>query len=144
MSGNTKSPWHLWVVGTVATLFNGVGALDYVMTQTNNEEYLKGAGLNQEQIDFFANFPAWADALWAIGVWGGVLGGILLLLRKSRAVQVLLFSFIGGTASMSNMYIFSNGREVVGDHAAFAVVIVVLAYGFFHYARLMKKKGILD
>ena len=35
MTGMTvKTPWHLWVVGVVAVLFNGVGVFDYVMSKT--------------------------------------------------------------------------------------------------------------
>ena len=145
-SERTKASWHLWLVGAVAILFNGMGAFDYVMTQTQNEEYLKStAGFTQEQIDFFATLPAWSDAMWAIGVWGGILGGILLLLRKSLSVLVLLCSFIGATISLSYFYIFSNGEDVVGDpgNVAFALFIVILAYGFLHYARSMKQKGVL-
>lgn len=140
------TPWHLWLVGTLAILFNGMGAFDYVMTQNGNEEYLQNtAGFSLEQIEYFARFPSWADALWAIGVWGGVLGGILLLLKKSLAVPVLFCSFVGGAAGMSHIYIFSNGLEVVGTlgNITFAVIIVNFGYGFFHYARSMKQKGVL-
>ena len=36
------TPWHLWAVGVVALLWNAMGALDYVMTQTRNEDYMSG------------------------------------------------------------------------------------------------------
>ena len=40
METATKTPWHLWVIGIVATLWNAGGAYDYTMTQTRNMDYL--------------------------------------------------------------------------------------------------------
>jgi hypothetical protein len=34
------TPWHLWVIGIVALLWSGMGAMDYVMTQTRNAAYM--------------------------------------------------------------------------------------------------------
>jgi len=31
-----KTPIHLWVVGILAILWNSIGAVDYLMTQTQN------------------------------------------------------------------------------------------------------------
>ena len=57
-----RTPWHLWVIGVVALLWNAMGALDYVMTQTRNEEYM--SNFTPEQLSFFYGFPAWVDAAW--------------------------------------------------------------------------------
>ena len=83
-----KTPWHLWAVGAVALLWNGYGGYDYVMTQTNNAAYL--AQFTAEQRAYFDNFPMWMEAVWAIGVWGAVLGSVLLLLRSNWALQAFL------------------------------------------------------
>ena len=142
-SETNATPWHLWLVGVIATLFNILGAYDYVKTKTGDEQYLKEvAELTQEQIDFVANLPVWTTSLWAVGVWGGLLGGFFLLLKKSISVQAFLASFIASAAYMSYLYIFADGA-VLADQAVFAVIIIVLEYAFFRYARVMKQKGFL-
>ena len=88
----TKAPWHLWVVGIVGLLWSAMGAMDYVMTETKNVEYM--AAFTPEQLDFFYGLPIWIIASWAIAVWGGVVGAIFLLFRKSLAVTLFLVSFI--------------------------------------------------
>ena len=40
-----KAPWHLWVVGIIAVLFNSIGAFDYVMTMTQGASYLTSMGM---------------------------------------------------------------------------------------------------
>lgn len=87
------TPWHLWVIGVVATLWNSGGALDYTMTQTRNESYM--SSFTQEQLDYFYAFPAWADAAWALGVWGALLGSLLLLMRSRHAVIAFGLSLLG-------------------------------------------------
>ena len=87
------TPRHLWVVGIVATLWNSGGALDYTMTQTRNESYM--ASFTPEQLDYFYNFPAWADGVWALGVWGAFIGSLLLLFRSRFAVPAFWISLAG-------------------------------------------------
>ena len=87
-----STPWHLWVVGILGVLWDAVGAWDYLATETQNEAYM--SRFTPEQLEFFYGFPTWVVAFWALAVWGGVLGTILLLLRKRLAAPVLLVSFL--------------------------------------------------
>src|SRR3546814_16652880 len=80
MTEVVKTPWHLWAVGIVSLLWNAFGAFDYVMTKLRNPEYM--AAFTPEQQSFFYSFPLWANVGWALGVWGSVLGSVLLLGRS--------------------------------------------------------------
>jgi len=138
-----RTPWHLWVVGVLAVLWNSMGAFDYVMTETRNEAYM--SKFTPEQLEFFYGFPAWVVALWAIAVWGGVLGAILLLLRKRFAAGVFLVSFLAMVGTTFHNFVLSNGLEAIGDPFAlvFSAVIFVVALLLFIYARAMRNKGVL-
>lgn len=142
-TAGTKTPWHIWVVGIVALLWNSVGAMDYFMTQTRNEGYL--SQFTPEQLEYFYAFPTWLVALWAIAVWGGVLGALLLLARKRLAVSVFLVSLISMATTAVYNYGISNGMEVVGDtfSLVFTAVIFIIALALYRYARTMHAKGFL-
>lgn len=45
----TKTPWHLWLVGVIAVLFNGIGAFDYVMSMAQGASYMASAGMTPAQ-----------------------------------------------------------------------------------------------
>jgi uncharacterized membrane protein len=138
----TKAPWHFWAVGILGTLWNSIGAFSYYMTQTRNETYLKS--VPPEQLEFYFSAPSWVVAAWAIGVWGGLLGCLLLLLRKGVAVPILLASMVGAALLLIRNYVLAEGLEVVGaGGAAFAGFIVVVAFGLWWYARRMKALGLL-
>ncbi len=138
-----ETPWHLWVVGVVGLLWNAMGALDYVMTQTRNEDYM--ANFTPEQLEFFYGLPAWVDAFWAIAVWGGVVGAILLLIRRSQAVWVFLASLIALIITAFQNYVLSNGLEVMGDPfvLAFTALIFLGAVALYLYARAMRRRRVL-
>lgn len=134
-------PWHLWLVGVLALLWNGYGGYDYVMTQTNNAAYL--ANYTEAQRAYFDSFPMWMEAVWAIGVWGGVLGSILLLLRSKWAFHALLASLIA--FAMSVVYgQTTGGNAVMGSMGLiFSGVIFLIGLALVMYARAMTKRGVL-
>jgi hypothetical protein len=137
----TKTPLHLWIVGIVALLWNLFGAMDYVMTETKNEAYM--SKFTPEQLEFFYGFPAWLVAFWAIAVWGGVLGAVLLLMRKKLAVPVLLASFVCMVVVAIHNYGFAGGVDILGGFGLFfSAVIFVISLVLVIYARTMAKKGV--
>ncbi len=131
-AGDAQTPKHLWVVGIVTVLWNAGGAYDYVMSQTQNESYM--SAFTPEQLEFFLGFPAWVVAAWAIAVWGGVLGSILLLMRKSLALPVFIASLVAMVLTTFQNYVLSNGLEVSGTGGlAFSAVIFMVAVALvFH------------
>ena len=142
-TGIQPTPWHLWVVGVFALLWSAMGAMDYVMTQTRNAAYL--SAFTAEQLAFFNGIPTWAVATWAIAVWGGVLGAIMLLIRRSHAVWLFLASLIAMVITAFQNYALSNGMEVMGDafSLGFNAAIFVCALLFFIYARAMRERAVL-
>ena len=138
-----KTPLHLWVIGVIGLLWSAVGAMDYVMTQTQNEGYM--SNFTPEQLAFFYGLPSWTIATWAIGVWGGVLGSIFLLMRKGVAVWIFLASLVGMLITTFQNYVLSNGLEIMGDAFSllFTTVIFLIALGLYLYSRAMRRSGVI-
>ncbi len=143
------APWHVWVVGVLALLFSLFGALDYVMSQSANRAWMEAMvepmGMDADvALEYFSSFPLWADMVWAIGVWSGVGGAVLLLLRRAAAYPVLIVSLAG--LVLSNAYSLANPLPGVTDSTAtFATVAVIfsLMLAITLYARAMRNNGVL-
>ena len=138
-----RAPWHLWLVGVLSLLWNGVGAVDYFMTQTRNEAYL--GSFTPEQLAYFQSFPAWAVACWAMSVWGGVLGAALLLARRRLAAPVFLVSLVTMLPMWLYNYVLTDGLRLMGGAGAlaFSAAIFVVALGLWLYARRLADTGVL-
>jgi hypothetical protein len=117
--------------------------MDFVMTETKNKAYM--SGFTPAQLDFFYGFPIWVVATWGIAVWGGVLGSLLLLLRKRLAVHLLFASLTCIVLTDIHNFALSNGLEIMGGVGtlAFSAAIFVIGVLLLGYARSMRKRGVL-
>lgn len=138
-----KTPFHVWIVGIIALIWNAGGAYDYVMTQTENEAYL--AMLSDAQKAFLDNGPIWFEAAWAVGVWFSMLGALLLLLRSRLAGPAFGLSLVG--LIVSSVYSFGiadrTGMDMTPTQLGFTVAIYVVLVLLWIYARAMTRRGVL-
>jgi hypothetical protein len=137
------TPWHVWLVGILALLWNCVGAFAYVMTETRNVSYM--SKFTPEQIAYYNGFPMWVVATWALSVWGGVLGAVLLLLRKRLAVPVFGVSLATLVLTFIYNFALTNGFAIMGGVGGliFSAVIFVIAVALLLYARRLARVGVL-
>lgn len=140
----SRTPWHIWVVGVLGVLWNAFGCWDYTMTQLKGEEHLRAFGMTEAQIAAFEAMPAWSHAVWAIGVWGGLLGAILILLRRKLALPVFGVSFLGFLAGLAYQYGLSDTAKLLPEGSWMMSVVIGAACVFFiWYSWTMTKRGVL-
>ena len=83
--------WSFWAIGAVALIWNGMGVMNFFMQM--NADTL--ALFPESQRAIIEGRPTWATAGFAIAVFGGALGCLLLLLRKSAAFYLFVASLLG-------------------------------------------------
>jgi hypothetical protein len=128
----------------ISLLWNGYGCFDYLMTNTKGDPYLRQAGMTDAQIAYYHSMPAWMTGVWAIGVWGGALGAILLLARLRWALPVFVISLAAYVASLIYYYLLSSGVGVMGAQMVVMNVVILAACLFFvWYAWRVTKAGLL-
>ncbi len=136
-------PWHLWLIGIVGGLWSAMGVLSFVLTQMNVEAVM--SRFPPQQREYFESFPWWAVAFWAINVFGGVIGCLLLLLKNRLAVPVLLASVIGAVVFNLGGLFLLGGMEVMRETGGlgFTLVPIFFAAALAYYARALRTKGVL-
>lgn len=138
-----RTPWHLWVAGIVGLVWNSYGGYDYFMSKTRGDEYFVAAGMTAEQIAYFHSMPAWMTAVWAIGVWGALLGTALLLARSRFALPVFVASLVAYVLSVIYQYVISPAPGGSGGSVMVIVQIAIFAgcVFFVWYSNLAIKRG---
>jgi len=107
--------WSFWIIIVVTLIFNVMGVINYFV-QMNADSL---ASFPESYRPIIEGRPAWATGAFAIAVFGGSLGCILLLLKKSAAFYVLIASLFGVIVTM--MHIFG-----VAGFSSFEIWIGVL------------------
>jgi len=139
-SSAARVPVHLWIVGVLSLLWNAYGCFDYLMTQTRNASYL--AGFTAEQMAVFDRMPAWVNAAWAVGVWGALLGSVLLLLRRRWSVHAFRLSLLG--AAVGTAYQIRVAPQPLSNADwALTIAILVVGLALVLYARWQIMRGVL-
>ena len=137
-------PWHLWSIGIIGGLWSSIGVVSFMLTQMNVEAVM--SRFPPQQREYFESFPLWAVAFWAIGVFGGVIGCLLLLLKNRLAFHALLASVIGAIVSSLGGLFLLGGMEVMGGTSELGLTVfpIIVAALLAYYARAMNKKGVLS
>jgi hypothetical protein len=140
---NATTPWHLWLVGIAGGLWSLMGVISFTLARMNVEAVM--SRYPPQQRDYFDSFPPWAVAFWAIGVFGGVIGCLLLLLKKRVAFHVLLISLIGAIVSNLGGLFLLGGIDVMRETGGlgFTAVPIIIGALLAYYAGAMRKKGVL-
>ena len=90
-------------------------------------------------------FPIWAQFGWGLGVWGGLVGSILLLMRSRWAVLAFGLSLIGALLGLGYQIVAASPLAGMDDMMSktMPLVIILVAAALFLYARAMEKKRVL-
>ena len=137
-----KIPKGFWIVGIVALLWNLMGVASYLQQAYMTDETL--AALPAEQQALYENIPAWVTGAFALAVFGGLLGSILLLMKKKLATVVFIISLISVLAQMSYNFFMTNAIEVMGAMAIFMpILVIVISIFLVWYSSKMESEGVL-
>lgn len=131
-----RAPWHHWPMAILTMLFYLLAALDYVLSTLGIGAYTEN--FPAEFVAFVREMPVWLDVVWAVGVFGGLLGGYLLFRRNRRAVlflfaSVAIFAFL--TVWLS-LFVSPTIFSLAGLEGFFAMAgSTAIALLFYLYAR---------
>lgn len=138
----SATPWWFWVISAVALIWNALGVMAYLGQKMSSYEDIV-AMQGQEMADVIAAQPTWYTAAFAFAVFGGVLGALFLLLRKSWAKWAFLVSLIAVIAQqvyfiMEGIYGKMSGAELI-----MPISIPIIAIFLLWFSKAMIKRGIL-
>ncbi len=129
MSQNSNKPNALyWIVAIIALVWNGFGVLNYIGQAYLTDE--TKAAMTEAQIELIENRPAWATAAFAIAVFAGALGALVMFFRKKLAYFLFVLSLLGVVVQMVSD-VFMNGDMVDFGPAEISLTIVIPVFGIF-------------
>lgn len=142
---STRPGMAFWVIAGLLAVWNLSGLYMYYQMSITTPEQLQTAGYNAEQIAHILGTPAWAHSAYAIAVNAGVLGVILLLLRKTWAIPMFVLSLAGALLQDLDAYVLRGALEHF-DAVWLVIPITVVVICIFEiwYSRAARAKGWLS
>lgn len=120
-----------------ALLFEALGVYKYLVQVTTDPNSLP---INQR--DLLLAMPEWMTAAFALAVWVGLAGALLLLMRRRVAAPLLLISFLAGIVQFGALLVVPALRNLVGsDDLLVPFLILVACYLVWHLAWQARRWG---
>lgn len=135
----TRVHWSFWLISIIALLWNVGGSINFFM-QMDPEMV---AGYRESERAIIDGRPFWATAGFAIGVFGGAIGSVLLLFRKTVAYYVFIVSLIGIIVTMIHTISVANSKFSFSPAEIGVMIIspVIVALILIWYAKWSEIKG---
>lgn len=128
--------WYM--IGAVASLlFMALGCFAYVTHVTADP-----ASIPLDQRAAFEAEPLWVTAAYAIAVWVGLAGAVMLVLKRKLAQPLLLVSLLAVLVWLIGLVAVPELREAISaNDLAVAIVIAAISWTIFWFARHSRQRG---
>ena len=135
-----KVPVWFYIVAVLAVVWNAMGIFAYLSTvMMSTEDFAK---MPQAMQDLQKATPLWAIAAFAIAVFAGTIGCLLLLIKKALAFPVLVLSLIAVMVQMSNFIFLMEGFDVISqEEMIMTLMVIIVAFLLMFFAKVSKAKG---
>ncbi len=118
-TSRAKVPRWFWIVALLGLAWNVFGVVQFMATAQGTVDSLMSNGLTKEQAELYVGLPPWMTGAFAVGIFGGVIGCILLLLRMPAAKPVF-------GISLTAYFILYIGDITQGVFAVFGLSQVLI------------------
>ena len=135
---NSPPNWFI-IVSALALLWNLIGVMAFYAQVTITPEDLALMPVIEQ--DLINSVPLWVNIAFGISVICGSLGCVLLMIKKSVALQMLILSALGVAVQMYYSFVLSNSLEVYGkEAAAMPLMIMFIAVALVWLAKSSQSK----
>jgi hypothetical protein len=139
---HTPRPVAGWFMpaAVASVLFMGLGCIMYLMhvlADPNTLPLDQRVALEAE--------PAWVTGANAVAVWVGLVGAILILLKRKLAEPVMLVSLIGVLVWLAGLIVVGPLRESMSaNDLLVAIVVTAITWTIYWFARHSRQRGWLS
>ena len=131
--------WSFWAIGAVTLIWNVMGVINFFVQM--NADAL--ASFPESHRAIVEGRPAWATGAFAIAVFGGALGCLLLLLRKSAAYYLFIASLLGVIVQLIHTLGIASSTIDFSPFDILMIILMPLAVAAFltWYSKRAESKG---
>ena len=137
VQATNEAPTWFWIGAGLALLWEALGCFMY-WTQVTTDP----ATLPLDQRAMWDAAPGWMIAAYAVAVWVGLLGAVLLLMRRRFAEPLLLLSLVAVVVQFSALLLVPELRDrTPSDALMMPIIIFVASYAIYMLSRRARKHG---
>jgi hypothetical protein len=128
--------WYL-PAAIASLLFMALGCIMYLM-----HVFADPAAMPLDQRAAYEAEPIWVTAAFALSVWAGLAGTIMLAMRKKLAEFVLMLSLAAVLVWLAGLLLVTGLREnMSANDLLVAIIVTAITWTIFWFARHSRMRG---
>ncbi len=141
MSTENRVPVWFWIVTTLLLLWEAMGCYACV-SQIRFGAAAMGP-VDDWSLKYYAALPPWYNGVYAVGTFGGLVGGLMLLLRQRRAPLAFWISFAAVVVMFGYAFAATDlvAHKGLGQVLPFPLFIAAVGALSIWFAGFAAKKG---
>ena len=139
---NGRRLWLIWGTAGFGVLWNAYGIQQFfAQVGKGSASMMDYAGMTAEQAMVMSNLPFWMTGAFAIGVLGGLVGSILLFMRKKLAEVVFHVSLVSYIALYIGDIVYGVFGALGTEQVVVLTTVVAIAAGLSFFSRKLNTAG---
>ncbi len=140
MSTNNKPAASFWIISIVALLWNFMGVFQFLLGTVLKDQL--AAVSTEAELALINSLPSWYNIVFGIAVIAGVLGCLLLLMRKKLATPIFGISLIAVLVQMGYWIFVTDVIAVLGlKSVIMPLIVIAVAIVLYFYSKGASEKG---
>ncbi len=137
-----RGPLWLPAVAGLGVLWNAYGVYQFADSFSQNKASLMAVGMTALQADVYLSLPAWISVVFAIGVFGGLIGSLVLFFKKAIALPIFAVSFAGYILLFAGD-VYYGVFDAIPAQLAILTMVVAIAAALLGVSWYAKRKGVI-
>jgi len=128
--------WYM-PAAVASLLFMALGCIMYLM-----HLFADPAAMPLDQRAAYEAEPIWVTAAFAIAVWAGAAGALMLVMRKKYAEMLLMVSLVAVLVWLAGLLLVTGLREnMSANDLLVAIVVTAITWTIYWFARHSRMRG---
>tara|TARA_B110000196_G_scaffold309294_1_gene310796 strand:+ start:1195 stop:1614 length:420 start_codon:yes stop_codon:yes gene_type:complete len=138
-----STPTWLKPLAWAALIWNSLGVIAFVMQMMMTPELISKLPIDQQAA--YSDIPLWSTIAFAIAVFGGLLGCIFLLKKKTLAIPTFAVSLVAILLQQYYNFVVINSIDLLGASAVFMpILVIIIAIGLLYISIKGKQQSWLN
>ncbi|TMP11723.1 hypothetical protein CWC11_01380 [Pseudoalteromonas sp. S3178] len=138
-----STPTWLKPLAWAALIWNSLGVIAFVMQMMMTPELISKLPIDQQAA--YSDIPLWSTIAFAIAVFGGLLGCIFLLKKKTLAIPTFAVSLAAILLQQYYNFVVINSIDLLGASAVFMpILVIIIAIGLLYISIKGKQQSWLN
>ena len=123
---NSKPPLSFWIISILALIWNMNGVISYTRIIFRSDEIFNGLSVTEKE--YLTTTPVVISITYAIYIFAGLSGSLLLLLKRKEAALVLLVAFIAQIINQHYFLVTQETIEITSTNSTYPIISIIISF----------------